>query len=131
MTQDSEITPEHLAMLHELIKAGYKVERTEKLTRYAKLDGNHWTDYKSVPDESGEYQYCYLVTAPDGQQHGTFGEFTFWEMFLKNKIKELDQQSGKSTTDSDHPDLNSDKSSQKKPKKRKNQVDDLLTRFER
>lgn len=131
MTQNSEITPEHLKMLHKLIDAGYKVERTEKLTRYAKLDGNHWSDYKSVPDESGEYQYCYLVTAPDGQQHGTFGEFAFWEMFLKNKIKKLDQQSDKSATSIAKSDLKSDKSTTKPTKKRKNQVDELLTRFER
>lgn len=131
MTQNSEITPEHLSMLHKLIAAGYKVERAEKLTRHAKLDGNHWSDYKSVPDESGEYQYCYLVTAPDGQQHGTFGEFAFWEMFLKNKIKKLDQQSDKSATSIAKSDLKSDKSTTKPTKKRKNQVDELLTRFER
>lgn len=131
MTQNSEITPEHLKMLYKLIDAGYKVERTEKLTRYAKLNGNHWSDYKSVPEESGEYQCCYLVTAPDGQQHGTFGEFTFWDIFLKNKIKELDQQAETSTTTTTKSDLKSDKSTDKPTKKRRNQVDDLFTRFER
>lgn len=109
MTEYSEITPEHLQMLHKLIDAGYKIERTEKLTRYAKLDENHWSDYRSVPDKQGEYQYCYLVTAPDGQQHGTFGEFTFWEIFLKNKIKQLAQQSDKATTSIAKSDLKSDK----------------------